>query len=49
MTYIMNYSLLLDLQIILETIRIVFVKESTEGFTEEKIEEMQKSIKEDEG
>ena len=49
MTHIMNYSLLLDLQIILETVRIIFVKESTEGFTEEKIEEMQNSVKEDEG
>lgn len=38
--YIMNYSLLLDLQIIFETVKILFQKESTEGFTEERIEEM---------
>lgn len=33
--YIMNYSLLLDLQIIFETLKILFLKESTEGFTED--------------
>ena len=32
--YITNYSLLLDLQIIFQTVKILFVKESTEGFTE---------------
>ncbi|MCR5118786.1 MAG: sugar transferase [Lachnospiraceae bacterium] len=32
LTYIMNYSLLLDVQIILETVKILFMKESTEGF-----------------
>lgn len=31
--YIMNYSLLMDLQIILETVRVIFMKESTEGFS----------------
>ena len=36
----MNYSLLLDMQIILETIKILFQKESTEGFTEEQSAEM---------
>ena len=30
--YIENYSFLLDLKLILMTIRIVFKKESTEGF-----------------
>ena len=30
--YIQNYSLLLDIQIILKTIKILFMKESTEGF-----------------
>lgn len=38
--YIMNYSLLLDLQIIFETMKIIVQKESTEGFSEERIEEM---------
>ena len=33
--YIMNYSLLLDFQIILETLKILFQKESTEGFSED--------------
>ena len=32
MIYITNYSFLLDLQIILETIKVVFSRESTEGF-----------------
>lgn len=39
--YIMNYSLLLDLQIIFETVKILFRKESTEGFSEERVKEMQ--------
>lgn len=38
--YIMNYSLILDLQIIFETVKILFQKESTEGFSEERIAEM---------
>lgn len=38
--YIMNYSLLLDLQIILETAKILVQKESTEGFEKEKNKEM---------
>ena len=33
--YIENYSFLLDLKLILMTIKIIFMKESTEGFTEE--------------
>ena len=36
MMYIMNWSLLLDIQIIFETIKVLFKKESTEGFKEEK-------------
>lgn len=40
--YIMNYSFLLDVQIIFETIKILFQKESTEGFSEERIEEFRK-------
>ena len=38
--YITNYSLVLDIQIIFETIKIILRKESTEGFTEEKGKEM---------
>lgn len=38
--YIMNYSLLMDAQIVFETIKILFQKESTEGFSEESIMEM---------
>ena len=38
--YIMNYSLVLDLQIIFETVKILFQKESTEGFSEENIAKM---------
>lgn len=34
--YIQNYSLLLDLRLIFMTLKIMFIKESTEGFTEEK-------------
>lgn len=40
--YIMNYSLMLDLQIIFETVKILFQKESTEGFSEERIAEIQR-------
>jgi hypothetical protein len=45
----MNYTLMMDLEIMLETVKILFRKESTEGFTEEKIKEMQNRVKEDEG
>ncbi|SFU65892.1 sugar transferase [Butyrivibrio sp. INlla21] len=38
--YITNYSLLLDLQIIFETVKILVQKESTAGFSEEKQKEM---------
>ena len=38
--YITNYSLVLVIQIIFETIKIIFRKDSTEGFTEEKGKEM---------
>ena len=40
--YIMNYSLLMDVQIVFETVKILFQKESTEGFSEERIEEFRK-------
>lgn len=33
--YIQNYSLLLDIEILFKTVKILFEKESTEGFTEE--------------
>ena len=42
--YIENYSLLLDLKLILMTIRIMLSKESTEGFN--KLEEMERLKKE---
>lgn len=32
--YIVNYSILVDFQILFETVKIIFQKESTEGFTE---------------
>lgn len=38
--YITNYSLLLDLQIILETIKVLLQKESTEGFSESNAQSM---------
>ena len=34
--YIQNYSILLDLKLIIMTVKIVFVKESTEGFEDTK-------------
>ena len=40
--YIVNYSLLLDLKIIFYTIKILFIKDSTDGFAEEKIEKHKK-------
>ena len=42
--YIMNYSLLLDVQIIFETVKILFQKESTEGFSEERVAKIQERI-----
>ena len=38
--YITNYSLLLDVQIIFETVKILFQKESTEGFSEAQEQDM---------
>ena len=40
LVYITNFSLLLDLQIILETLKILLRKESTQGFSQEAITEM---------
>lgn len=40
LAYITNYSLLLDFQIMFETIKILFEKESTEGFESDRAKEM---------
>lgn len=40
LTYITNYSLLLDFQIMFETLKILFQKESTEGFDSKRAQEM---------
>lgn len=40
LVYITNYSLVLDVQIIFETVKILFMKDSTEGFDEKRIKEM---------
>ncbi|MBR3295273.1 MAG: exopolysaccharide biosynthesis polyprenyl glycosylphosphotransferase [Clostridia bacterium] len=37
--YINNYSLLMDLKLLLYTVKVVFMKESTEGFENETLEE----------
>lgn len=44
--YIQNYSLLLDIEILFRTIKILFEKESTEGFTEEASATMEKQTEE---
>lgn len=41
--YITNYSLSLDVQIIFETIKILFIKDSTEGFEQQVIQELHDS------
>ena len=43
MIYITNFSILLDLQIIFETMKILLLKESTEGFSEEQARQMQET------
>ena len=43
MIYITSFSILLDLQIIFETMKILLLKESTEGFSEEQAREMQET------
>lgn len=40
LVYITNYSLLLDVQILFETLKTLFRKDSTEGFTEEQREKL---------
>lgn len=44
--YIQNYSFLLDIKLILMTVKIMFMKESTEGFTKEKSQKINKKSKE---
>lgn len=44
--YIQNYSFLLDLRLIFMTVKIMFMKESTEGFTKENVDKISESIKE---
>ena len=43
--YIENYSLFLDLKLIMMTIKILFMKESTEGVSEEKSETSESEAK----
>ena len=45
--YIQNYSLLLDIKLILMTIKIMFMKESTDGFTQEDSERITEKSKEE--
>jgi len=42
--YVTNYSFLLDVQIIFETVKIIFQKESTEGISEERDNEMKEFV-----
>ena len=39
--YITNYSLILDIKIIFETLKIIFHKDSTEGFSKQRCKKMQ--------
>lgn len=43
--YIQNYSFFLDIKLIFMTVKIMFMKESTEGFTEEKSKNINKKSK----
>ena len=40
--YIVNYSLLLDIQIFFETVKVIFRNEATEGFTQKQKERLEK-------
>ena len=46
--YIENYSVLLDLKLMLMTIKVMFMKESTEGFTASASEKMYHAGEKDE-
>ena len=46
--YIQNYSLLLDIKMLLMTIKIIFIKESTDGFSEEDSKKINEKSKEEE-
>ncbi len=46
--YIQQYSLLLDLRLLFMTLKVMFIRESTEGFTEEKSKIMQNEKTENE-
>ena len=43
--YIENYSLLLDIRLLLMTVKIMFIKESTEGFSKEESKKITKKSK----
>ncbi len=43
--YIQNYSFLLDIRLIFMTVKIMFMKESTEGFTKEKSKQISENSK----
>jgi len=43
--YLENYSLLLDFRLILMTLKVLFLKESTEGFSEKQRKKIQKKLK----
>lgn len=45
--YIQNYSFFLDIRLILMTVKIMFMKESTEGFTKETSKKIENKSKED--
>ena len=43
--YIQNYSLLLDIQLMLMTLKVIFMPESTEGFEKQEVKELPKKEK----
>ena len=43
--YLESYSLLLDFRLILMTLKVLFLKESTEGFSEKQRKKIQKKMK----
>ncbi len=46
--YIQNYSLLLDIRMLLMTVKIMFMKESTDGFTQEESNKINEKSKDEE-